>query len=105
MLRFQDPETVFPLFRLSYHWIAPLGLFATLVVGAIVGWFFDKKDSSKMDAELYTPVIWKLLPAEAHDNCGITRRNLNSKELDAPAPSAPLIMEQMSDKVCFYYMY
>lgn len=94
-----DPETVFPLFRLSYHWIAPLGLLATLVVGAIVGWFFDKKDSSKMDAELYTPVIWKLLPAEAHDNCGITRRNLNNKVLDTPAPSAPLILEQMSDKV------
>ncbi|CAH0726496.1 unnamed protein product, partial [Brenthis ino] len=94
-----DPETIFPLFRVSYHWIAPLGLVATLVVGAIIGWFFDKRDTSKMDAELFTPVMWRFLPKEAHENSGMTRRNLNTKEVDPPAPSAPLIMEHMSDKI------
>lgn len=96
---FQDPETIFPLFRISYHWIAPLGLLATLIVGAIVGYFFDERDSSKMDAELFTPVIWRLLPNEAHENAGLTRRALNTKTVESPTPSAPLILERIPDKV------
>ncbi|XP_045458708.1 sodium-coupled monocarboxylate transporter 1-like [Melitaea cinxia] len=94
-----DPETIFPLFRISYHWIAPLGLLATLTVGAIVGYFFDERDSSKMDAELFTPVIWRLLPKEAHENAGLTRRALNTKNVESPTPSAPLILERIPDKV------
>ncbi|XP_039765023.1 sodium-coupled monocarboxylate transporter 1-like [Pararge aegeria] len=94
-----DPSTVFPLFRLSYHWIAPLGLIATMTVGAIVGWFFDKRDGTKMDAELFTPVVWRLLPAEAHNNCGMIRRSMNTKDVDVPTPCAPLILGQIPDKI------
>ncbi|XP_061379463.1 sodium-coupled monocarboxylate transporter 1-like [Danaus plexippus] len=93
-----DPTTIFPLFRLSYHWIAPLGLLATIVVGMIVGWLFDKPDPSKMDAELFTPVVWRLLPKEAHENAGMTRQALPVKA-ESPAPSARLILEQLPDKV------
>ncbi|XP_072936597.1 sodium-coupled monocarboxylate transporter 1-like [Epargyreus clarus] len=94
-----DPETVFPLFRVSYHWIAPMGLIATLTVGAIVGWFCDQRDSTKMDAELYTPVIWRWLPQEAHENAGEVRRAIAAKDADIPPPSAPLILGRVSDKI------
>ncbi|XP_050362273.1 sodium-coupled monocarboxylate transporter 1-like [Nymphalis io] len=94
-----DPETVFPLFRVSYHWIAPLGLLATLTVGSIVGWLFDKRDDSKMDAELFTPIVWRFLPREAQENSGLTRRALNTKNVDSPTPSVPLILGQTLDKI------
>ncbi|CAH0603324.1 unnamed protein product [Chrysodeixis includens] len=92
-----DPETVFPLFRVSYHWIAPIGLITTLLVGMIVGYFFDKPSSLKMDAELFTPVMWRWLPSEAREKAGDTRRTRAS--LDAATPhSAPLILATV-DKV------
>ncbi|CAG5056598.1 unnamed protein product [Parnassius apollo] len=94
-----DPETIFPLFRISYHWIAPLGLLATLSVGALVGWFFDKQHDIKMDAELFTPAIWRFLPSEAHQHAGVTRRNLVNKTADSPAPSSPLIIGRGVDKI------
>ncbi|XP_026737841.1 sodium-coupled monocarboxylate transporter 1-like isoform X1 [Trichoplusia ni] len=92
-----DPETIFPLFRVSYHWIAPLGLITTLLVGMVVGYFFDKPSSLKMDAELFTPVMWRWLPSEARDKAGDTRRARAS--LDAATPhSAPLILATV-DKI------
>ncbi|KAL4715187.1 hypothetical protein ACJJTC_012234 [Scirpophaga incertulas] len=85
-----DPETIFPLFRISYHWIAPLGLLATLVVGAIVGWFFDKKEDICMDEELFTPAVWRLLPPEAKERAGEARRV--AAGIETPPPSSPLIV-------------
>ncbi|XP_048486145.1 sodium-coupled monocarboxylate transporter 1 [Plutella xylostella] len=93
-----DPETVFPLFRLSYHWIAPLGLFTTLLVGSIVGYCFDNKKQIKLDAELFTPVVWRFLPTEALVNAGDTRRAL-SRGAGSPPPSAPLIMGSVSAEI------
>ncbi|XP_045514674.1 sodium-coupled monocarboxylate transporter 1-like isoform X1 [Pieris brassicae] len=93
-----DPESLFPLFRLSYHWIAPLGLLATILVGAIVGWFFDERDDSKMDAELYFPLVWRWLPPDAIERAGEIRRIIATKEMDTPAPSSPLILGKITDK-------
>lgn len=93
-----DPETIFPLFRVSYHWIAPLGLAATLLTGAIVGWLFDKRERILMDAELFTPCIWRWLPREAHERAGEARRCANARTRDSPPPSAPLILGRV-DKV------
>ncbi|XP_075992037.1 sodium-coupled monocarboxylate transporter 1-like [Anticarsia gemmatalis] len=92
-----DPETIFPLFRISYHWIAPLGLFATLTVGAIVGWFWDNHGEIKMDAELFTPAVWRFLPEVAREHAGSTRRA--RAMLDAATPhAAPLIISTV-DKI------
>lgn len=94
----QDPEAIFPLFRFSYHWIAPLGLLATVTVGSIVGWLFDKKDDWKMDGELYTPMMWRCLPREAIERAGDTRRAVLAKA-DSPRPTSPLMLGRHSDKV------
>ncbi|GBP36803.1 Sodium-coupled monocarboxylate transporter 1 [Eumeta japonica] len=92
-----SPE-VFPLFRISYHWIAPCGLFATLIVGSIVGKIFDTRDDAKLDAELYTPGVWRALPAEARERAGDTRRAVAAKLLAVQPPSSPLILAGVSDK-------
>ncbi|XP_026323432.1 sodium-coupled monocarboxylate transporter 2-like isoform X2 [Hyposmocoma kahamanoa] len=96
-----DPETVFPLFRISYHWIAPLGLLATITVGAIVGWLFDKKASLRTDLELFTPLIWRCLPQEYHDKGGETRRQIAAKDLlrSGQVASTPLIETKPEGKV------
>ncbi|KAL0894564.1 hypothetical protein ABMA27_013136 [Loxostege sticticalis] len=94
-----DPETIFPLFRVSYHWIAPLGLLATLIVGSLVGWLCDKKSEWKLDQELFTPIVWRLLPKEARERAGETRRALSGKVVDAPRPSSPLILAVSADKI------
>ncbi|XP_013200676.1 sodium-dependent multivitamin transporter isoform X2 [Amyelois transitella] len=90
-----DPTTVFPLFRVSYHWIAPLGLTSTLVVGALVGYFFDKNDPSKLDAELFTPVIWRWLPTKAHENAGSVRRAVAASSNSQAPPSSPLLVPKI----------
>ncbi|XP_041971300.1 sodium-coupled monocarboxylate transporter 1-like [Aricia agestis] len=93
-----DPTTVFPLFRVSYHWIAPLGLATTLAVGAIAGWALDGKEQLRLDAELFTPAVWGCLPRAAHDCRGDTRRAAAAKRLERPAPSSPLMLAAV-DKI------
>ncbi|CAB3231285.1 unnamed protein product [Arctia plantaginis] len=92
-----DPETIFPLFRISYHWVAPIGLLATLIVGAVVGWLFDVQEDIKMDAELFTPLVWRFLPARALEGAGSTRRALQRAHAAAPI-AAPLIISTV-DKI------
>jgi hypothetical protein len=102
MIFLQDPETVFPLFRVSYHWIAPMGLLATLTVGSLVGWLFDKKEDIRMDEELFTPAVWRLLPAEAHVRAGEARLAAAAvlSRSHSPVTGAPLIIAR-HDKVCY----
>ncbi|XP_053625814.1 sodium-coupled monocarboxylate transporter 1-like [Plodia interpunctella] len=92
-----DPTSVFPLFRVSYHWIAPLGLASTLIVGAIVGYLFDIRDPSKLDAELFTPIIWRWLPEKAHENAGMVRRAV-SEMSNRRVTSSPLLVPKTSNK-------
>lgn len=94
-----DPETIFPLFRISYHWIAPLGLFTTLIVGSVMGYLLDSKSSIVMDKELFTPAIWRCLPAEAHERAGEVRRAAMLDKDVEPAPNVPLILTPIGAKV------
>ncbi|XP_047987058.1 sodium-coupled monocarboxylate transporter 1-like isoform X2 [Leguminivora glycinivorella] len=94
-----DPETIFPLFRISYHWIAPLGLLTTLIVGAVMGYLLDSKASIVMDRELFTPAIWRCLPPEAHERAGEVRRAAMLDKDVEPAPNAPLILTPVAAKV------
>lgn len=69
----QDQNSIFPLVRISFHWVAPSGLFTTILVGAIIGRLFDIQDKIVMDAELFSPVVWWFLPAKAHSDKGEVR--------------------------------
>ncbi|KAL0102300.1 hypothetical protein PUN28_018672 [Cardiocondyla obscurior] len=52
-----DEDDVFPLYRLSYHWVAPIGTLVVLVVGGIVTWMTGARDPSSIDKGLLSPVI------------------------------------------------
>lgn len=48
---------VFPLYRLSYHWVAPIGTLVVLVIGGLVTWITGATDPSSIDKNLLSPVI------------------------------------------------
>ncbi|XP_025163357.1 sodium-coupled monocarboxylate transporter 1 isoform X2 [Harpegnathos saltator] len=63
-----DEADVFPLYRLSYHWFAPLGTLVVLLVGALVTWITGANDPSCVDRSLLSPVIHRWLPQQKHSS-------------------------------------
>lgn len=59
-----DEEKVFPLYRLSYHWINPIGVATVIVVGTIVSLLTKPTDTKTLDPDLISPVIHRFLPKE-----------------------------------------
>lgn len=55
-----DESDVFPLYRLSFHWINPAGVLSVLIVGTIVSFLTGPRDLKKIDPELISPVIHRL---------------------------------------------
>lgn len=52
---FEPPYEVFPLYKLSYHWITPIGTCTTILVGVISSLILGK--DKKVDKELLSPVL------------------------------------------------
>lgn len=52
-----DESDVFPLYRLSFHWINPIGVMSVLIVGTIVSFVTGARDLKKIDPELISPAI------------------------------------------------
>ncbi|TGZ50822.1 sodium-coupled monocarboxylate transporter 1-like [Temnothorax curvispinosus] len=61
-----NEDDVFPLYRLSYHWVAPIGTLVVLVVGGIVTWMTGARDPSSIDKDLLSPVIHRWLPRQKY---------------------------------------
>ncbi|XP_013104251.1 sodium-coupled monocarboxylate transporter 2 isoform X2 [Stomoxys calcitrans] len=61
---FYDESDVFPLYRLSFHWINPIGIASTILVGTIVSFLTGPTVLKKLDADLLSPIIHKFLPNE-----------------------------------------
>lgn len=59
-----DEDQVFPLYRLSYHWINPIGVATVIVVGTIVSLLTKPTDTKTLDPDLISPVIHRFLPKE-----------------------------------------
>ncbi|XP_067624951.1 sodium-coupled monocarboxylate transporter 2 [Eurosta solidaginis] len=76
---YPDESTVFPLYRLSFHWITVIGVLSTLLVGTIASFLTGPTAVKKLDAELISPVIHRFLPKECFPkriaNADITRDN------------------------------
>lgn len=75
-----DQSDVFPLYRLSYHWINPIGIFTVFTVGSIVSYFSGPRNLDQIDPELISPVIHKLLPPDAFANYGMANKSKRAKE-------------------------
>lgn len=70
---------MFPLFRLSYHWITPIGIFTTILVGTITSFIVGKTDLKTLDPEVISPVCQWLLPFECQRNLGKASRRVRER--------------------------
>ena len=75
-----DQSDVFPLYRLSYHWITPIGILTVFIVGSIVSYLTGPQNLDSVDPELISPVIYKFLPKESFINFGMTSKNRQAKK-------------------------
>lgn len=63
------PESeAFPLYRLSFLWINPIGIVTVLIVGTIVSFISGAQDLRKIDSKLISPIIHRFLPNECFHN-------------------------------------
>ncbi|XP_050319238.1 sodium-coupled monocarboxylate transporter 2-like [Bactrocera neohumeralis] len=59
-----DESDVFPLYRLSYHWIPVIGVLSTLLVGTVTSILCGPRDLKTLDPVVISPVIHRFLPRE-----------------------------------------
>jgi solute carrier family 5 (sodium-coupled monocarboxylate transporter), member 8/12 len=67
---YPDESGVFPLYRLSFHWINPVGVISVIVVGTIVSFLTGPRKLFTIDPELISPVLHRFLPTECFANFG-----------------------------------
>uniref|UniRef100_A0A182SLE8 Uncharacterized protein n=1 Tax=Anopheles maculatus TaxID=74869 RepID=A0A182SLE8_9DIPT len=86
---YPDESGVFPLYRLSYHWITPIGVTTVLIVGTIVSFITGPRDLRHIDPELISPVIHRCLPVESFSYYGTANKNstIFKEEMQANAPA------------------
>lgn len=77
---YPDESGVFPLYRLSFHWINPIGIFSVLIVGSIASYLSGGQKLEKIDPELISPVIHRFLPLESFSNYGTMNKSKRSRE-------------------------
>ncbi|XP_055376440.1 sodium-coupled monocarboxylate transporter 1-like isoform X2 [Condylostylus longicornis] len=63
-INYPDESNVFPLYRFSFDWISPIGIFTTVIVGTIVSFLTGPTDLKTIDPDLISPVIHRFLPKE-----------------------------------------
>lgn len=54
---YRDESDVFPLYRLSFHWINPIGVLTVLIVGTVVSYLTGPTMNKDIDTDLISPVI------------------------------------------------
>ena len=82
---YADETNVFPLYRLSFHWINPIGILTVIVVGTIVSFVTGPQKLDDIDPELISPIIHKFLPRKCFENYGMKssccERRLSNQEV------------------------
>lgn len=68
------------MFRLSYHWITPIGVLTVIIVGLIVSFVTGKVNASCLDPDLISPISYWLLPKEAEKYRGTVMREKRQRE-------------------------
>lgn len=63
-----DESETFPLYRLSFLWINPIGILTVLIVGTIVSFMSGAQDLREIDPKLISPIIHRFLPDECFHN-------------------------------------
>lgn len=63
-----DESETFPLYRISFLWINPIGIVTVLIVGTIASFISGAQDLREIDPTLISPIIHRFLPAECFQN-------------------------------------
>lgn len=77
---YPDESGVFPLYRLSFHWINPIGIFSVIIVGSLVSYLTGGRKLEKIDPELISPVIHRFLPEDCFTNFGMASKSKRLQE-------------------------
>ncbi|XP_057666818.1 sodium-coupled monocarboxylate transporter 1 isoform X2 [Diorhabda carinulata] len=80
-IHYPDESDVFPLFRLSFLWITPVGVLSVLSVGIIVSFLTGPNDLKTTDPDVISPVMHWLLPKEAQEYAGSTLKKARNFEV------------------------
>ncbi|CAH1284648.1 unnamed protein product [Diabrotica balteata] len=80
-IQYPDESGVFPLFRLSFLWITPVGVVSVLIVGIIVSFLTGASDLNTTDPDVISPVVHWLLPQECRKLAGSTVKKARNQEL------------------------
>lgn len=78
---YPDESKVFPLFRLSYLWVTPIGFSTVMLVGIIVSFCTGITDLKSLDPELISPISQWLLPPEAQNYAGSAVKSIKHQRL------------------------
>ncbi|KAB0797463.1 hypothetical protein PPYR_08456 [Photinus pyralis] len=96
VINYPDESHIFALFRISYHWITPIGILTTVVVGAIVSLVTGKTDLARLDPELISPVVQFLLPPEAQRFAGTATSAIRNRLRNAEDAA---LMQEVSSSI------
>lgn len=67
---YPDESNIFPLFRITYLWITPIGVCVVLLIGITTSFLTGKTDLSTLDPDLISPACKWLLPEESKEYTG-----------------------------------
>ncbi|XP_038110244.1 sodium-coupled monocarboxylate transporter 1 isoform X2 [Culex quinquefasciatus] len=85
---YPDETGIFPLYRLSYHWITPIGVVTVMIVGTIVSFLTEPRNLKDIDPELISPVIHRFLPQESFGNYGSASKDVPLHFTEEMRPAA-----------------
>ncbi|XP_065163500.1 sodium-coupled monocarboxylate transporter 1 isoform X2 [Atheta coriaria] len=77
---YPDESNIFPLFRLSYHWITPVGVTTVLIVGILVSLLGRQYDLRTIDPDLISPISQWMLPVESKQFKGTAAMRVRRKQ-------------------------
>ncbi|XP_063914114.1 sodium-coupled monocarboxylate transporter 2-like isoform X2 [Zophobas morio] len=80
-IEYPDESGVFPLFRLAFFWVTPIGFFTVVIVGVITSLITGKTDVKTVDPELISPICQRFLPEEAKNYAGTAVKKIEHKRL------------------------
>lgn len=78
---YPDESNVFPIYRLSFDWINPIGILTVLVVGSIASYISGPRDLRNIDPVLISPILHRFLPRECFETANHHAAEPDNSEL------------------------
>ncbi|XP_066599896.1 sodium-coupled monocarboxylate transporter 1-like [Prorops nasuta] len=89
---YHNEDDVFPMYRLSYHWVSLIGVLFSIITGLLVSFLTGPRDPASVDINLFSPIIHRWLPKPR------TANKMNSWEASAPRGDSNVEQLAVNDK-------